>query len=126
MNTRTPDILYYDGACPLCRAEIRKLAELADSNLSLQDIYLLPDDGSTPPKDQLLARLHLRRADGTWLTGLEANIQAWQHTKYAACWRLLNLPVIRWFSHLAYELWLKWRQRRNTCDASNACDCRSE
>ncbi len=123
------DILYYDGACPLCRAEINKLARLADSTLSLQNIRLLPEDTSTPDKEQLLARLHLRRADGVWLTGMAANIQAWQHTSLWWCWKWLDLPIVRLFSYGAYELWLTWRQRKTrdaqqtkqNCFASGQC-----
>lgn len=118
MNQR--EILYYDGACPLCRAEVSRLARLADTQLSLQDIHRLPSDAidDMPDKTQLLARLHLRREDGTWLTGMAANIQAWQHTPFWWCWKLLDLPLVRFFSYGAYELWLRWRSRKQDrqCD----------
>ena len=49
------DTLYYDGACPLCSAEIRKLAKFADSGLSLQDIHQLDSSDASLDKAVLLS-----------------------------------------------------------------------
>ena len=35
--------LFYDGACPLCRAEVNRLAQLSGNALQLQDIHDIED-----------------------------------------------------------------------------------
>ena len=106
------DTLYYDGACPLCRAEIGKLARHSQDNLCLVDIHEMEEDAGAPGRETLLARLHLRTADGQWLTGIDANIRAWHYTPFRRLWQVLGWPLIRPFSSAAYELWLRWRSRR--------------
>jgi predicted DCC family thiol-disulfide oxidoreductase YuxK len=105
------DTLYYDGACPLCSAEIEKLAKFADSRLNLKDIHALNDGEAGLDKALLLSRLHLQTADGEWITGLSATIRAWQHTRFRLLWRLLDWPVIDRFSRWCYEAWLRGRNR---------------
>ena len=105
------DTLYYDGACPLCSAEIEKLAKFSDKGLQLKDIHALDGDEEGLDKALLLSRLHLKTADGEWVTGLSANIRAWQHTRFSGLWRLLDWPVINRFSRWCYEVWLQRRNR---------------
>ena len=62
-------------------------------------------------QQQLLSRLHLKTADGKWITGLKANIRAWHHTPFRHLWRMLDWPLINLFSHRCYELWLRRRNR---------------
>lgn len=129
------DTLYFNGACALCRAEIDKLQSHNNGTLCVVDIHGLADTQSltdtqsmdddakqssteysnsqSPNKAQLLDKLHLQTSDGQWLTGLEANVAAWQHTRHGKYWRLLLLAPIKPFATLAYELWLRyyrWRQ----------------
>lgn len=76
-----PDTLYYDGQCPLCVKEMDRLRIIKDEQLQLVDIHQLSDPESPVDKDQLLRVLHLER-DGKMVTGIEANVAAWQHTRY--------------------------------------------
>lgn len=111
----TQDTLYFDGACPLCSAEIGKLKACASETLVLQDIHELPDQSEqsdSPSKKELLDRLHIRSESGEWITGIDANVRAWQHTRYARISRVLTWPVIRIFSSAAYEFWLFLRRRK--------------
>ena len=109
------DTLYYDGACPLCRHEIQTLARLSRGNLILQDIHQLDSETDTPGKQALLDRLHLQTADGEWITGLDANIRAWQDTSLGRLWRVLAWPLVRRVSYPAYEYWLRRRARGRQC-----------
>ncbi|TNC80518.1 MAG: DUF393 domain-containing protein [Oleiphilus sp.] len=112
-NSTGKDTLYYDGSCPLCTAEVCKLAKYTGDQLNLQDIHALETQEQSealPDKQVLLDRLHLKTANGDWLVGVEANVRAWQHTPFAGFWRILNWPVIRVFSKAAYEIWLKLRK----------------
>lgn len=104
--------LYYNGACPLCRAEITKLQSQSDNSLCLINIqhmeHGVTTDQQQPDKAQLLELLHLKTPEGQWLTGLEANVAAWQHTPYGKYWRLLLLPPIKPIALLAYRVWLAY------------------
>ncbi|MEL7044789.1 MAG: DUF393 domain-containing protein [Pseudomonadota bacterium] len=110
------DTLYYDGRCPLCAAEIEALRDLRGEQLALVDIHsstaVSPEDGISPSRDELLRTLHLRRADGHWLTGADANVSAWAGTRRGAVLRALRWPVIRHAVDLAYAIWAKWRYWR--------------
>lgn len=109
------DTLYFDGACPICRAEIDKLARFTRGKLDLVDIHDLDEGAAAIDRATLLSRLHLKTADGRWITGLRANIRAWHHTPFRYLWQLLDWPLIRLVSHRAYEFWLR-RRNAASCD----------
>ncbi len=106
------DTLYYDGRCPLCMKEIAKLESLGDPSLQLTDIHTVERDNSQPDRDTLLRQLHLRTADDRLLTGLDANIAVWQHTRYGFLLRWLRWPGIRQLADALYDRWALWRYRR--------------
>jgi predicted DCC family thiol-disulfide oxidoreductase YuxK len=56
--------------------------------------------------------LHLQTAEGTWLTGLDANVRAWSHTRWGLPWQVLRLPLIRQVADLSYNSWAQRRYRR--------------
>ena len=105
----TRDTLYYDGNCPLCRAEIDRLRRFSQGRIELRDVHALEPQEVDIDKTELLARLHLMTADGEWITGLEANIRAWRHTPFRRLWNILDWPLVRLVSYPAYELWLRTR-----------------
>jgi predicted DCC family thiol-disulfide oxidoreductase YuxK len=108
------DTLFYDGRCPLCAAEIAQLAEARGGGLALRDIHALSDEELQGDKsrDALLRTLHLRRADGRWLSGADANVAAWEGTAQEKRLRLLRAPLIRPLVDLVYRVWAWWRYRR--------------
>ncbi len=106
------DTLYYDGACPLCTAEMARLGKLCDDGLDLRDIHTMTPDPDLPDREKLLRNLHLRRADGRILTGIDANVAAWQHTRLGFLWRWLRWPLVRPIADAAYRLWAERRYRR--------------
>jgi predicted DCC family thiol-disulfide oxidoreductase YuxK len=65
-----------------------------------------------PGKDELLRTLHLKRADGSWLTGADANVAAWEGTSQERRLRVLRWPVLRHIVDLGYALWARWRYWR--------------
>ena len=107
-ETQQPDVLYFDGDCPLCRTEMRHLSTMKSQNLELVDIHSLTDYPHGTSRDALLQRLHLRRGD-RWLTGVDANVGAWGHTRIGFLWRLLRLPV---FSSIVDWVYQRWAERR--------------
>ena len=102
MNER--DTLYFDGNCPLCRREMAHLTRLKSDDLVLQDIHELPDSDALPNKASMLQSLHLRK-DGGWVTGIDANIAAWQYTRIGFFWRWLSWPIVKPVATWAYRTW---------------------
>ena len=84
MSTMTELLVWYDGACPLCRREIALMRRL-DRRGAIQFIDLVHDQPASCPTDReaLLARFHASE-DGRLLAGAAA---------FAAMWRAI--PVLR-------------------------------
>ena len=91
-----------------------RLSALADSELRLVDIHSADiDEQGLPPgvdKAQLLKVLHLRRGN-RWITGIDANVAAWEHTRFGMFWRPLRWPIVRHISSWVYNLWAGRRYR---------------
>ncbi|WP_035514282.1 thiol-disulfide oxidoreductase DCC family protein [Pseudohaliea rubra] len=118
-------ILYYDGRCGLCAREIARLERLRDDGLALCDIHTLdaePEPGE-PDRDTLLRTLHLRTDDGRWLTGADANVAAWRHTRYGWLWGWLRWPLLRRLVDPVYAHWAAWRYRRLYGDGCATGSC---
>ncbi|MEM7564397.1 MAG: DUF393 domain-containing protein [Pseudomonadota bacterium] len=105
------DTLYFDGDCPICSAEISRLARYSKGQITLKDIHSLDGDEANLDKHRLLSRLHLKTADGQWVTGLKANIRAWHHTPFRYLWCMLDWPLVSLVSHRCYEAWIRHRNR---------------
>ena len=99
-----PDILYYDGSCPLCMREMSHLAKLKSDQLKLQDIHELPAAAEVPDKAALLQNLHLKRGS-EWVIGLDANVAAWQYTRIGFFWRWLSWPGVKPIASWCYRQW---------------------
>jgi len=105
-----PDTLYFDGKCALCSREIKTLRRLKSSDLTLIDIHSLEVgfvDNVT--RQNMLQVLHLKTTNGNWLTGLDATIQAWGHTKLGWIFKPLRWPVVNSIADYFYQ---KWAARR--------------
>jgi predicted DCC family thiol-disulfide oxidoreductase YuxK len=100
------DTLYYDDTCPICSAEMARLAKYHDDGLALLPITSLPIEDQA----MLRSELHLETHDGQWIKGLEANVRAWGHTRFVNVARLLLHPAVRWIAELGYRTWLFWYQ----------------
>jgi predicted DCC family thiol-disulfide oxidoreductase YuxK len=102
----------YDGACPLCRREIGIYRGLqSNTPVCFADVsdqtQALPD-GST--REQLLARFHVRDADGRLLSGAQAFLALWAALpgwRWLA--RLGRLPGVAWAMERVYRLFLRLR-----------------
>ncbi len=106
------DKLYYDGQCPLCSEEMEKLQHLAEGKLQLVNIHDLKNQTDLPDKKSLLTLLHLQQTDGNFLTGLDANVAAWQHTRLGVYVRWLRWPLIKPLADLIYKLWAQRRYQQ--------------
>jgi len=116
--------LYYDSCCPLCMREMERLERLKSDELELVDIHCVPATADLPDRDTLLRDLHLRLPDGRLLTGVDANVAAWQYTAYGRwfCW--MRWPLVRRITDRAYHRWARWRYERlyrRSCDTCSEC-----
>lgn len=104
------ETLYYDGACPLCNAEISTLEGLCDDSLNLVDVHGL--DVSAENAEQMLKLLHYQTSEGETLVGLDANVAAWQHTRWGFLFKPLRWPLIGQIADLIYAYWAERRFKR--------------
>ena len=84
--------VYYDGACPLCTAEIGhyETREGADQLSFVNIAEADAQPGDDLDRDAALKRFHVRKADGTLLSGAAAFIEIWA-----------TLPGWRWLARIA-------------------------
>lgn len=85
--------VYYDGACPLCRAEIAHYSKQEGAEaISFVDICAAAPGALGPDldRDKALGRFHVREADGKLIAGAAGFARVWQ-----------RLPRWRWAARLA-------------------------
>lgn len=104
------DRLYYDSQCPLCKHEMDILGPRSRGRLQLVDIH--SDAVADEQRDSLLRVLHLQTAEGDWLTGVDASVRAWSHTRWGGVFGMLRWPLIRPLVDVCYSMWAKRRYRR--------------
>jgi predicted DCC family thiol-disulfide oxidoreductase YuxK len=101
--------VFFDGACPLCRAEIG-FYQRSGSDAAFVDVS---DEGDVPDeitREQALGRFHVRKADGTLVSGAAAFAELWKATPG---WRWLGhigaLPPFVWIGEGLYRVFLIFR-----------------
>lgn len=90
--------VYFDGGCPLCRAEIQAYQRMDGAeNLRWLDLTQATEAELGPGLrlDQAMARMHVRRADGSLAQGAAAFAEIW-----------LALPRWRWLGRLVGQRWM--------------------
>ena len=101
-----------------------RLGQLKSDDLELVDIHCVPVSADLPDRDTLLRNLHLRLPDGRLLTGVDANVAAWQYTRYGWWFRWMRWPLVRLLADRAYRRWARWRYDRLYRTSYNTCgDC---
>lgn len=107
-------IVYYDGACPVCAREIgyyqqRKEADLFSwVDVTCADASVL---GSDLSRADALARMHVRRADGSLAVGAAAFAEIWRPMpglSYLAA--LIATPPFNIIAEWAYRGFLRLRK----------------
>jgi predicted DCC family thiol-disulfide oxidoreductase YuxK len=102
--------LFYDGACPLCRAEIAAYRGMEGAErVAFRDASA----GEAPPElsvGEALARFHVRRADGGLVSGFRAFLAVWRvNPRLAPLARALDRAPFTWAGEGAYRLFLRLR-----------------
>jgi predicted DCC family thiol-disulfide oxidoreductase YuxK len=104
--------IYFDGSCPLCRAEIahyRKLdgaGQLCFLDVSHAGQRIEPD----LPREQAMARFHVRQSDGQLLSGAAAFVSIWRLLpRWRSAARIAALPRFMSLLEFAYRAFLPAR-----------------
>lgn len=104
--------LFYDGRCPLCVAEMRRLASLdGGRRLIFEDIHH-PGFAARFPHinpDAANRILHGQTDSGELLFGLDVSCQAWRMVGKHRWMAMLRWPLIRPIADLGYRLFARHR-----------------
>jgi predicted DCC family thiol-disulfide oxidoreductase YuxK len=105
--------VFYDGACPLCSAEISFYRRRRGADrVGWVDVSACPAENVTAglTRDQALRRFHVQDADGRLISGGRAFAVLWTALPgYAWIGRLFRLRPLAWAIDRAYDGFLKWR-----------------
>jgi predicted DCC family thiol-disulfide oxidoreductase YuxK len=107
-----PSTVYFDGSCPLCRAEIGYYRRQDDGRaLCFVDVSLptaAVPEGLT--RGQAMARFHVRAPDGRLLSGAAGFVAVWgQLPRWRWAARAAALPGVLTLLELGYRLFLPVR-----------------
>ena len=110
----SPDLtVFYDGSCPLCRREIAfyrrrdTFGRIRWTDVSTCSSEALPEGLSC---GDALARFHVQRSDGAFISGAGAFAELWFNTpglRWVGC--MARLTVMQWVLNHAYSIFLGWR-----------------
>lgn len=116
MNTQpdtNPETLtvFYDNDCPVCRREVSWLQQRQpQSGIQYVDIDAVdPALAAGKSRQQLMRRLHARRPDGTWISGVDVLVAMYRSAGLGWLARLLSFPLFRPLAVAGYGLfaWLR-------------------
>jgi predicted DCC family thiol-disulfide oxidoreductase YuxK len=112
VTERPPSIVYFDGSCPLCRAEIGMYSR-NDSDGALCFVDISARSASVPAgltQQRALQRFHVRNEKGQLLSGAAAFVEVWDRLpgwRWAA--RMAKFPGAMAMLELGYRLFLPIR-----------------
>ena len=104
--------VYFDGSCPLCRAEIGYYRR-TDQEGSLCFVDVSESDALTPEgttRQRAMERFHVRASDGRILSGAAAFVEVWTRLpKWRWAARAASLPGVLAVLELGYRMFLPVR-----------------
>lgn len=116
--------VFYDGECPLCRREIAILKTRDRKRLiHFRDIQRIDFAGAGIPKtyQQLMAEIHGRLPDGTWIKGVEVFRRLYDAIGWNWIVAITRWPVVRQSLDWAYLFFAK-RRLALTGRCLNSCE----
>ena len=112
MSDKCASTVYFDGSCPLCRAEISHYkGQVGADAISFVDVS--KPDANLPAglsPEQAMARFHVRDEKGELVSGARAFVSVWRVLpRWAWAARLASLPGVTPALELGYRLFLPVR-----------------
>jgi len=114
------DKVYYNSACPVCKAGIEKQRSLMENcgikDIDWVDVHTQPETATETPSslEQIRERLHIKDDSGQIRIGADAFIFLWLRTpKLRWLGKISQLPVIKQIFHMSYNLFAKLLYRWN-------------
>lgn len=122
--------MFFDGACPLCKREVDLIRRRDhDQKIVFTDISAPDFEAEALGKshDELMAEIHGRLPDGTWLRGVEVFRRVYEAIGFRSLVRLSRLPGISLALDVGYGLFARNRLRlTGRCDStSESCELSS-
>jgi predicted DCC family thiol-disulfide oxidoreductase YuxK len=106
--------VFYDGGCPLCRREIAMLRP-RDRGGRVRFTDIDADDFSAEPRErtyeELMAGIHGRLPDGTWIQGVEVFRRLYAAEGFRRLVRASRWPVVAPLLDMAYRVFARNRLR---------------
>jgi predicted DCC family thiol-disulfide oxidoreductase YuxK len=129
-NSPNHDIeVFFDGDCPLCRREVDFLrrwdrrGKIRFTDISSPDFEAV-SVGMTD--EVLMAQIHGRLADGTWLRGVEVFRRLYAAIGLGSLVFLSRLPLISQVLEWGYAMFARNRLRLTGRCSANGCSVKSE
>jgi predicted DCC family thiol-disulfide oxidoreductase YuxK len=116
--------LFYDGACPLCRREVRLLrARDRRQRLRFVDISAEGFDAASVGVTwaRMMDRIHGRLPDGTLVEGVEVFRRAYASIGFGPLVALTRLPGVAQLLDVAYRVFARNRLRLTGRCVEGAC-----
>ena len=121
MSDQTAAIVYFDGSCPLCRAEIALYRKQGKAEtlcfVDVSNPTALFGEGLD--RDRAMRRFHVRKEDGGLVSGAAAFVEIWKQLpgwRWAA--RAAAIPGMLAFLETGYWLFLAARPYLPRCSPS--------
>jgi len=124
-GTKSAEIeVFFDGGCPLCLQEVNFLKRRdRQGKITFTDIdaadFCPENCGKT--YDELMARMHGRLPDGTWITGVEVFRRLYSAIGLGRLVTLTRLPIISQIMDLGYHIFAKNRLRLTGRCSAKTC-----
>jgi predicted DCC family thiol-disulfide oxidoreductase YuxK len=126
-STLLPLRVYYDGACRVCSVEMEHYRRLDRAGrLVFVDIAAADFDPAPLglPVSAFQAQLHVRTADGRWLTAIDAFLALWNvlpGVRFRLLRRLVGAPLLRPLADAGYRLFARYRYLLPQKPCDGAC-----
>lgn len=120
--------VFFDGACPLCRREMRTIERL-DRRGRIRSIDIAAPDFDASAYglawERLMDRIHGRLPDGTIVEGVEVFRRIYAELGFGPVVSLTRIPGISNLLDLGYRLFAKNRMRLTGRCHDGACELHS-
>lgn len=116
--------VFFDGGCPLCLREVHFLKRRdRQGKITFTDIDAADFRPETLGKtyDELMAKMHGRLPDGTWITGVEVFRRLYSAIGLGPLVALTRLPIISRMMDIGYRIFAKNRLRLTGRCSAKTC-----